>query len=380
MSAQRIIVVGGGPAGLVAALAARRRGFGVEVLERGSPPIDKPCGEGLMPDAIDVLGRLGVALPERHHPFVGIRYLDGDIVAEGRFPDRPGVGLRRTALHQSLVAAAERNGVVLRWGTHVDGVATQGDGRFVVQTASGTREADWLVAADGLRSRLRRAAGLDGPPVRRRHERFGVRRHLAIAPWTDRVEVYWAEGCEAYVTPVADDEVGVAILWQRGGTGGFDARITAFPALERRIAGAASRSRDLGTGPLRQRTRAVHRGRLALIGDASGYVDALTGEGLALAFHQAEALADGLADGDLRAYGRAHKRIGTLADRLTRLMLWAERRPRLRRRLIRALAAEPDAFSKLLAVHARAAPFAGVGGRAVARLAWRLARPRLAST
>ncbi|RMH21511.1 MAG: NAD(P)/FAD-dependent oxidoreductase, partial [Acidobacteria bacterium] len=323
--AAEVLVVGGGPAGLATAIAARLRGLDATVVDRAEPPIDKPCGEGLMPDAAACLEALGVDLAAaRPQPFYGIRYLDGDVVAEGRFPAAPGLGIRRTRLHQALVERAEAAGVRLLWRTRVDGFAAppptagilsggrrrrDGAGRGVrVETSRGPFTARWLVAADGLRSPLRRRAGLAGRDEPRRRQRFGVRRHYRVAPWSDCVEVYWAEDREAYVTPVAADEVGIAILW-RGGCGRFDGQLPAFPALAQRLRRAAPSSRDRGCGPLRQRVRGVVRGNLALVGDAAGYVDAITGEGLAVAFHQAHALADALAGGDLRPYARAHRRI-----------------------------------------------------------------------
>ncbi len=160
------------------------------------------------------------------------------------------------------------------------------------------------------------------------------------------------------------------MLWS-GRKAGFDRLLADFPRLEERLAGALPASKDRGWGPLRQRARSVTRGRLALIGDAAGYVDAITGEGLSIAFHQAEALASALQAGDLRSYARQHRRIVALPDAMTRLLLFIERRPALRRRVIRALAREPAVFSRLLAVHCRALP-ARRGLETAPRLLWRL--------
>ncbi len=352
VTATEVLVVGGGPAGLAAAIAGRRSGLEVTVVDRRSPPIDKACGEGLMPDGLEVLRRLGVELDaDRMWPFHGIRYLDDGITAEGRFPGVSGAGVRRLDLHRALVRRAEQVGVDLRWQTRVDAI----DDRRI-ETSAGTFVARWIVGADGLRSRLRARAGLDAAAPRRGEwQRFGVRRHYSREPWSDCVEVYWAEGCEAYVTPVAANEVGVAMLWS-GRKAGFDRLLESFPRLAERLAGAEPRSKDRGCGPLRQRVRGVTRGRLALIGDAAGYVDAITGEGLSIAFHQAEALAAALAAGDLGSYARSCRRIVALPEAMTLLLLFVERRPALRRRVIRALAREPAVFSRLLAVHCRAVP------------------------
>jgi len=132
--------------------------------------------------------------------------------------------------------------------------------------------------------------------------------------------------------------------------------------------------RDRGAGPFRQRARAVRRGNLVLLGDAAGYLDAITGEGLSLAFHQAEALVEAVVAGDLGRYARACRRLRRLPDAMTALLLAVERRTWLRRRMVRALAAEPALFSRLLGVHARSLPLSDFGMRGAVRLAWGLAR------
>ncbi len=363
-----VLIAGGGPAGLAVAIAARLEGFRVTVLDRQRPPIDKACGEGLMPDGLELLRGFGVELDEaRMRAFHGIRYLDGEVVAEGRFPGVSGAGVRRLDLHRALLRRAEQVGVELEWGVRIDAF----DGSRL-ETSAGPFEARWFVGADGLRSRLRVWSGLEAGAGAWR--RFGVRRHFTMAPWSDCVEVYWADDCEAYVTPVAGDEVGVAMLWS-GRKASFDRLLEEFPRLAERLAGAEPASKDRGCGPLRQRSRAVVRGRLALIGDAAGYVDAITGEGLSIAFHQAQALAEAFKAGDLRHYAHQHRRIVALPDAMTRLLLFVERRPALRRRVVRALAREPEVFSRLLGVHCRAVPIHR-GLETAPRLLWRLAWPQ----
>ncbi|MEM1177176.1 MAG: NAD(P)/FAD-dependent oxidoreductase [Acidobacteriota bacterium] len=363
-----LLVVGGGPAGLVTALDAAQRGLRTAVIDRRQPPFDKACGEGLMPDGAAHLRRLGVELPE-HRPFRGIRYLEGDLSIDGRFPGAPGLGVRRTRLHRTLVDAARAAGVDCRWGVRAEGLRAAGTDHPVVMTDRGPMGASLVVGADGLRSKMREWAGLARPFSGRR--RFGVRRHYALAPWSDRVEVYWSDDAEAYVTPVADDEVGVAILWS-GRKANFDTLLNAFPALAERLSGAPSTSRDRGAGPLRQRVRTPLAGHVALVGDAAGYVDAITGEGLSLALHQSAALLDAYLEGALATYPRRARRVAFLPEALTHLLLAIEARPRLRRRVLRALHRDPKLFEGFLAVHVRhRSP--GSLLPTVPRMIWRLA-------
>jgi flavin-dependent dehydrogenase len=341
-----VVIAGAGPAGLATAIAARSRGLSVVVLDSARPPIDKACGEGLMPDGVEILQQLGVELRAAiARPFRGVRYLDGRLVAEGVFPGPGGLGIRRTELHRVLQERAEDSGVELCWGRRVVGLADDG-----FETETGRIRGRWLVGADGRASRIRAWSGLGGRPARRR--RFAVRRHYEIKPWTDLVEVHWGEGCEAYVTPVGEQLVGIAMLWS-GGPVIFDELLARFPVLMSRVAGAPVASKDRGAGPLQQRCRKVFSGRLALVGDASGYLDAITGEGLALAFRQALSLVDALVAGKLDGYASAHRRIGRYPGSMTRMLLVVERHPRLRSRVMESLAADSTLMSRFLALKMR---------------------------
>lgn len=343
-----VLVVGGGPAGLATAIAARLRGLEVDLLDRRSPPIDKPCGEGLMPSGIEALGELGVSvedLPGRS--FEGIRYVDGDVSAEGRFEGGQGRGIRRLVLHRALVDRALELGVCCHWGVAVEKLETAGRDGCEVHSSAGDWRSRWVVAADGLHSRLRALLGLDGTSAR--WPRFGVRRHYQLEPWSSFVEVYWQRGCEAYVTPVDDDLVGIAILWS-GKKASFDELLSGFDDLRRRLENAPLASKDRGAGPFLQRVKARSQGRVALVGDAAGYVDALTGEGLGLAFHQALALARALEVGELHSYEADCRRIVRAPEALTKATLLLSRFPRLRPKVVRVLAGDSALFSRLLAV------------------------------
>jgi flavin-dependent dehydrogenase len=350
---QDVVIAGGGPAGLGAAIRSAERGFRTVVLERSAAVPDKACGEGLMPAGVRELERLGVRIPdERCARFAGIRYLQEDGTAlEARFKGGSGLGIRRTALAEALRERAIARGAELRQ-ENVLGARVRGD-RVELETASGGIEARLLIAADGLHSPLRRAAGLEGKPEG--PVRFGLRRHFELPPWTDFVEVHWAAGVEAYVTPVSPRTVNVAFLRDGEGSEDFDALLERFPRLRERLGNAPASSATRGAGPLSQPVRAVWADRLALIGDAAGYVDAITGQGLSLAFAASSLLMQALPDDlsadlrpALRRYG-ARLRPRWLAYALpARALVALSRRPALRRGAFRALAAVPGGFGALV--------------------------------
>lgn len=337
-----LLVAGGGPAGLATALHAVRHGLSVRVLEPRRDVIDKACGEGLMPGALAALHDLGV--DPSGHPITGIAYCAEDRRAETSFRGGAGRGVRRTVLHAALRAAVDAAGVEVV-PTKAGAVTQDDDG----VTVDGTR-ARYLVAADGLHSPLRRSLGLD--VTHRGRARFGQRRHYALAPWTDRVEVHWARDAEAYVTPVADDLVGVAVLSSTRRS--YDDHLAAFPGLLARLEGAGTASDVRGAGPLRQSARRRTAGRVLLVGDAAGYVDALTGEGVALALGQAAAAVDAIALDVPEAYEQEWRRVTRRYRWLTGGLVVATT-PRLARAaIVPAARALPPVFG--LAVNALARP------------------------
>jgi flavin-dependent dehydrogenase len=152
------------------------------------------------------------------------------------------------------------------------------------------------------------------------------------------------------VTPVGDDELGVAFL-SAGEPMRFEDRLGQFPELRERLVGATVTSEARGAGPFQQRVRRRCHGRLALVGDAAGYLDAITGEGLSLAFRTARALVSGIADrGTLSGYEAAYRRLSRNYYGTTGLLLAVGRRPRLRRALIASLSERPEIFERLLAI------------------------------
>ncbi|MGD1072883.1 MAG: NAD(P)/FAD-dependent oxidoreductase [Bryobacteraceae bacterium] len=332
-----VFVIGGGPAGLAVAIAARRKGWNVVVADGNRPPIDKACGEGLMPDSRRAAARIGIQLPDSlGFEFRGVRFHGAGRFIEADFPGRArGIGVRRVRLHEALVETAAQAGVELRWGVPI---ASLEDVR-----------ARWIIGADGAGSRVRRWAGLDARA--RNSHRFSYRRHYSIAPWTDYMEIHWGEGCQIYVTPVGPQEVCLALISRTQDLRLDDALRRFFPALDERLAGSEIASRERGAITATMRLRSVTRGNVALVGDASGSVDAISGDGLCLSFKQAGLLTDAMARGDLARYCRLHPRLATKPNFMTKTMLVLDRGPKVRRWAFGALSAQPWIFEKLLAVH-----------------------------
>jgi flavin-dependent dehydrogenase len=368
-----VLIVGGGPGGLVAAIAARRKGLRVMVADPSHPPHDKACGEGLMPAALAVAERLGIELPATAgFPFRGIRFIGPQGRVEANFPEGAGLAIRRTALHSLLADQAARSGVEMLWGSPATGIDAGSVQIRVGGNDTRRIRSRWIVGADGGRSSIRRWAGLD----QFRHEttRFGFRRHYALESWSSHVDIHWGDGCQFYITPVSSQEIGVALLSRDSHLRVADA-LPRFPDLARRLASASATSRELGACTLTRHLRRVTMGRVALVGDASGSVDAITGDGITLAFQQAEALAGALAADDLNLYETEHRRISRRPAYMGELLLMLDRCPRIRARALRALSSQPVLFADLLALHTGSHKGAIDFARMSLALGWRLACP-----
>jgi flavin-dependent dehydrogenase len=344
-----VAVIGAGPAGLATAIVAAERGLEVIVLERRAFPPDKACGEGLLPPGVAALERLGVV---RYLPaggsrrFCGIRFVnENGSAAEVPLPGAGGLGVRRTVLVEAMAARASALGVTIRDRCAVDDVERSGS-TATVRSAGGALAVRLVVAADGLHSPVRRAAGLARPPVRRR--RFALRRHFAVQPWTDLVEVHADARGEAVVTPISDAAVNVNVVWEHGDVAhpSFASLLAGFPALQARLAGAEPLSTVVGAGPMACGARRRTDTRLVLMGDAAGFIDSISADGLSIAFNSAlllgaelpHVIAGEASIRSLRPYERAARRLFAGYWTVTHGLLWIARHPQVRRPLIRYLA------------------------------------------
>ena len=385
-----VLVAGGGPVGLATAIRCAQQGLSVTVAEPRTGPVDKACGEGVLPAAVRRLAELGV-VPDGH-PLRGIRYLDAGHQADAPFRHGHGLGVRRTVLHAALAERAAALGITVI-PQRVSGFDHKAD-----HVAAAGTEARYLVAADGLHSTIRRAleretaAGAESGDGAARNgslrngdgrngdgrngdgrnavpPRYGLRRHYRVPPWTDLVEVYWSATAEAYVTPVSPDTVGVALLFAKpprtacggngsgaaaGTDGDYEGRLAAFPALLDRLGAAPPASEVRGAGPLRHDVARRVYGRVLLVGDASGYLDALTGEGIGVGLAQADVLARCLAADRPGEYERAWRRVSGPAWRFTAGVLWSRNQPLLGPRIVPTAQRLPWLMSALVNYAAQA--------------------------
>jgi len=353
-----LVIVGGGPAGLAVAIVAAEQGLAVIVVERRDCSPDKACGEGVLAPGVKALHRLGIADRfdrSTSYPFAGIRFIQEDgSSAESQMP-ASGMGIRRTLLVEALAQRAEELGAVLRHRCSV--VRVQADANeAVVHTTQGKIFGRLVVAADGLHSQLRRSAGLDAPPSRRR--RLALRQHYKICPWTNFVEVHLDDKGEAVVTPVSDNSVGINFVWEDGVI--EHPRIPVlkgrFPALIARLGDAPPISSIRGAGPMARAATRRNSDRMVLVGDAAGFVDSISGDGLSIAFNSALILGTHLPEilkhdatrQSMQSYEREARRLYRGYWLVTNGLLTVARHPRARRMIIKSLMRHPGIFRGLM--------------------------------
>ncbi len=378
------LVVGAGPSGAATALHLARAGLRVTIVDGARFPRDKACGEGLLPAGVAALARLqlleaGARAGAR--PLAGVTYTHPGRgpTAFVAFPPPPaggaghGLGVRRIRFDGMLAEALRREpGVTVIEGVRALGLLRADSGRVAgVATGAGPLEARMTVAADGLHSRLRAAAGWTAGGPARRSRRYGVAGHWAVATRSaPGIRVTLCGDHEWYEAPVGDDELLVSCL----GPGPLIGRVARdYPGWARaalpNLGEATLLGRPLAAGAFAQHARRITGPGLALVGDAAGYDDPATGEGLAMGLLLAEALATELAAllheraspaTALARYTGAHRRLWRDRRRVLRLALGLSRHPRLSRRTVARAADDPSGLAALLAVNSGYRPLAGV--------------------
>lgn len=383
-----VVVAGAGPAGSSIAGLLGRAGAKVLLVDKAAFPREKPCGEGLLPHGAAVLRRIGAwpRAAEAGARFRGLRYGCGDISAQADFPrgGESGLAVCRERLDAALLGwALESSNVAFESGLFVQELLRDDEGRVVglqARSSSGA-SARWgsalTVGADGLHSVVRRRAGV---PVRwPAAGRFGATAHIeaAGAP-AERVEVRLGAGFEAYLTPVPGG-LSVALLFPASmldrfsGEPGVRGRgflaLLAEAAGPERFAEARLSSAVRLWGPLGPSVDRACGPGFALLGDSAGAPDPIAGEGLSLALTTAEraapllleAAARGGTAASLAPYEPLRRELSESAWALSKLLLFASRRPWLARRVVERLERRPELFARLLGIACGREPYRSLG-------------------
>ena len=383
-----VVVVGGGPAGATTARLLGEAGWTVILLDAQTFPREKPCGEGIMPTGVRLLDQWGLLqkIPEaQRHPIRGVEFVVNETArVRGDFPDmgagyRTGLGVRRRILDELLLRhAGALPSVAIHEGEPAKDVRRTARGAIEVLTDRSAYRARLVVGADGIRSLVRRKVGLD--TARGRRQRFGIRTHFQLPPGTSPGEYVCVEHDvrdQCFTTPVGDSEVQISLLVDKPGMRAFAGRLEpAFqdavnrrPRLRKLLDGAQRISPILACGPFDTWPSRRTADNVLLVGDAGGYLDPMTGEGISLALQgsvwAAEVIDDGLRSGDLssrrlRPYDRRVSRALRDYRWLTRALLWVSRHPGLARRVVSRMSRCPDLYSALLAVNCGVRHFADI--------------------
>ena len=384
MSAPRVdvVVVGAGPAGAATAILLAEHGLHVIVLDRGSLPRPKICGEYLSPEAARVLDRLGVLKAVDVAGAAAIHGMritapDGTAIT-GHYRDvgawRPyrqhAMGVARETLDGALVERVRALPVDLREHARVvDLIVEQG-------VVTGVRFADRDARVHDVRARL--VVGADGR-ASVVAERLGCRRPHALRRMALVTYVAGLESCRdlgeifvdppdyAILNPIAPDRVNLALVvplahavrWSDRLDDFMAARVRQLPHLARRLAGATRVAPIRALGPLAHRVAPPKTGGVLLVGDAGGFYDPFTGEGVFTALRSAElavaTIVRALAGGDVSAralagYERARREVFSGKERVTQALQFLIRHRRLANFAVRALARRPAALDALLGV------------------------------
>lgn len=338
-----VLVVGAGPAGSATAAALAGAGRDVLLVEAAIHPRAKACAEYASPMLLDELDRLGMeraAWQPAALPLRGMRVIRGDDAVEVRYADRRGPrfawGLERQAFDAALARHAEGRGARVLQRTRFEDAHWRGGrsagGRVVgaqLRTANGrvTVRCRWLVGADGARSRV--AQSLSVEAGRGWPRRLGLVAHYTGVPaLADQGEMHVGAGYYVGLAPLAGGRLNVGMALpldsdRRPADVRFAAAIAGLPEVAARLDGARRLAPIRGASPIGHRVRAAAGPGWMLVGDAAGFIDPFTGEGIYRALRSARAAAEVLAAGDdgaERRYLTARRRAFAAKDALTWLV------------------------------------------------------------
>jgi geranylgeranyl reductase family protein len=367
-----VIVVGGGPAGSTVALLLAQQGHDVVLFDEARFPRDKICGEALSPGAWRMIESIGAAPALRQAgalPISGMCLTAPDGTSfRGAYDGGRTVGfaLERTRLDAILLDRARQAGVEVRQGEKVSGLLRAGPSVTGVSvTANGephALQARVVIGADGRRSVVARSLGL--LTESRRHRRFAVRGYWeGMQGLTSFGEMHVGAGGYCGIAPLAGGRANVTFVLDqralsaagRGLEGFYRDRLRMWPEIVERLAGAELAGPPRAIGPLALESSGVWAPGALLVGDAAGFFDPFTGEGIAAALrgaHLAAAVAhDSLTGrGDLSAYVPLHRHLVGNKFRFNRGLQWIVRRPALANLAARILSLSPAAADRLVGI------------------------------
>jgi len=301
-----VVIAGGGPAGSVAAIILARAGARVLLVDRARFPRDKLCGDSLNPGALARLRRLRLSEWVETHgtPIRGMLVTGpGGVRVEGRYPDAlTGRTVRRSDLDHYLLSEAARAGARVEEGVRVRGARVDQTGGALyatgVRVASRGGEialpARVTIAADGRRSAIAFGLGLARHPPRPR--RWAVGAYFDGVQGTSTVgEMHIRAGAYLGVAPIAGGLTNACLVTGRARLGSVAGPRTALraaidgdPELRARFVASRPVGRPIVLGPLAVETDGDSVKGLLLAGDAAGFIDPMTGDGLRFAIRGAE--------------------------------------------------------------------------------------------
>jgi geranylgeranyl reductase family protein len=325
MSSVDVLIAGAGPAGSALAAALAGGGASVLLVESATHPRPKACAEYASPRIVEELARL--ELPGGWTD-AAVRLRGMDLHAGGRsmpirYADERGArdawGVDRQTFDAMLAGHAAQAGAELRERTRLVGLVMDGSrarGATLRDLTTGREEvmsASWTVGADGIRSSVSRLAGVDRPV--RYPRRLGLVAHYAGVPeLTDHGEMHVGDGYYVGLAPTPGGELNVGMALPLDGHGHsarrrFDDAIAGLPAVARRLEGSSRLTPIRGAAPIGHRVSSPVGPGWLLVGDAAGFVDPFTGEGIHRALRSARAASDAiLTGGDVASAYRAARR------------------------------------------------------------------------
>ncbi|QDV05884.1 Putative oxidoreductase [Planctomycetes bacterium Poly30] len=377
-----VLIAGAGPGGTHTALRLAKRGYRVAIFDKRTFPRKKPCGEFMSPECLPLLDEIGLketvldhgasrVSGMRLHGFGQAARGNYTRIGELRLPSGFGVALRREVLDTLTVEAAKAHeNIDVFEGWSVSGPTFDEAGRVhglrLRDPQHGAREfrSRFVIGADGLRSRV--AQGMGWSSADPKLDRWAAVARFRGVERQAEAEVHFLDGAYFAAAPIDDGLFTINLVVNRGAIPGgaanlprfFDEHVQAAPVLAQRLAGATLEGKIEVCGPLATRTTRRTAPGVALVGDACGFVDPLTGEGLFFAMRGAALLAEAVHMAlenpqhearALRGYERARRREFGPRYAMARLLQKGIRSPRVIESVLRSFSRRPGLTNLIVA-------------------------------